>query len=205
MAQGSKATMASTREISHLILQARKKKKLKQEVLALQLGCSRSYISKLEKGIALPSPSLAEKLEAKLSLPKGELVRSVVQIKLRESTLKRQAVKQVRDGQTDSFIPIPKDGADGLKSFLLKAVDESMNKAGIRKGDILLVEMRPARNHDICVFSDGTTSNIRRYVKMDGVIRMTPESSEKKFKPAAFKPDNIEIHGIVKGQYLHKK
>lgn len=230
MVPANRAGALSIHDLSLNILRARKRQKLKQEVLGMLLGCSRSYISKLEKGIALPSPALAARLEEKLSLPKGELVRAVVRMKLKEAALKKQAVEAVRGGRVkfhldenvlvplyasttrawndgvDSYIAIPKSQiqVNGSRMFLLRAPDNSMDRAGIHKGDILLVEVRDVKNNDICVYCIGKDCFIRRYRKINGRIKMVPESMNKKNRPETYDPFKMKIEGVVRSLYLKK-
>lgn len=115
MAPGSKAYVASTLQISQTILKARKRLRIKQEGLGRLVGCSRSYISKLEKGNILPSPMLAIKLEKELKMKKGSLVRLIADIKAREATFKKLAIQIARSGKA-RFLP---DG-DGHRSVTKK-------------------------------------------------------------------------------------
>lgn len=93
----------STKDISLIILTHRKRCQFKQDVLGPMVGCSRSYISKLEKGNILPSVPLANDLEKALKLKSGSLVKIILRIKMKEMALKNQLRKQVlaaRFGQT---------------------------------------------------------------------------------------------------------
>lgn len=92
--------------ISRLVYHARKKLGFKQESLGQLVGCSGSYITKIEKGQAAPSTGMAMKLEKTLRLKKGTLLNSILQLKLRETNFKRQALLKARfggDGGAASF------------------------------------------------------------------------------------------------------
>src|SRR5688572_12292604 len=100
--------------ISRKLLKARKSLKMKQEVLGPLVGCSRSYISKIENGTSLPSVIIAQRFETALKMKKGELVQIIRMIKEKETALKKRAVAEARgywakDGyKKDGF----KDGFD---------------------------------------------------------------------------------------------
>jgi transcriptional regulator with XRE-family HTH domain len=96
----------TTRAIGKQIVTARKGQQLKQQILAQIIGCTRSYVSKLEQGNTLPSSLLAAKLENALNMKKGALVSVIQQIKQKEITLKKQAIMKarglaLRDGMMD--------------------------------------------------------------------------------------------------------
>src|SRR5688572_26054081 len=86
----------TVRAISRILLKARKTLGMKQEVLGPLVGCSRSYISKIENGASLPSSAIAERFEHHLNLKKGELVTIIRRIKDRELSLKKKAVAEAR-------------------------------------------------------------------------------------------------------------
>ncbi len=93
--------MASTRSLAERISSARKRQKIKQEALAGLMGCTRSYISKLESGRVIPSKTFAEKLESALSLRLDALASIVRVIRRNEAELKRQAVEHARGIHAD--------------------------------------------------------------------------------------------------------
>ena len=93
-----KVSVASALYLSDKISGARKRLKIKQEFLAGLLGCSRSYVSKLESGRVIPSVPFAEKLERALALRLGALTSVVRAIRLNEAALKRLAVDHARGG-----------------------------------------------------------------------------------------------------------
>jgi len=90
--------MSTTREIAILITNARKMKKLKQEVLCSLAGCSRSYISKLENGRSLPSSVIAARIEKALGLKRGALIGVILAIRKKELRLKKEAMHKARYG-----------------------------------------------------------------------------------------------------------
>src|SRR5262245_50037643 len=85
-------------QLSKMIYRARKERGLKQEALGHQVGCSGSYITKIERGQAVPSPVMASKLEEALGLKGGALSKAVNDIRTREEAFKREAVHKARFG-----------------------------------------------------------------------------------------------------------
>jgi transcriptional regulator with XRE-family HTH domain len=230
MELGYKHGTASTGLIARIILQSRKLRRIKQEVLAPAVGCSRSYISKLEKGHVLPSLTLATNLEKALNLKDGSLVKLVRDIKKKEAELRHQTRQHVRDArkgrikfllsenvliplyitrkgiwndQIHRYVAIPKNQLDGSQFFLYEVPDDSMDKAGIRKDDLVLVENRNPRNGEICVFCVLKKCFIRYCQRQKRSVDMIPRSSNPMHKILRYKNlDAIDLKGSVRGLYL---
>jgi transcriptional regulator with XRE-family HTH domain len=219
----------TARLLASNLLKARTRRKIKQEGLSLTVGCSRSYISKLEQGLILPSAALALKLEKALGVKSGLFVKVLAVIKRRETLLRDQARRAVRDarvGQSESlrndyvlvplyaatrtwtddidkYIAIPKTEMDGHKLFCLRVHDDSMDGAGIRKGNVILVEAKDAKDGDICVYCVGKICFIRRCRKNKNGLRMSPDSSSGTHAAADFGPGSrLHMKGIMKRVYL---
>ncbi len=90
--------MSSALYLAERIFGARKLRRIKQEALAAILGCTRSYISKLESSTVIPSADFALKLERALKLRRGTLGNIVETIRRNEASLKRQAIDHARGG-----------------------------------------------------------------------------------------------------------
>jgi transcriptional regulator with XRE-family HTH domain len=61
-------------ELSRLLHEARTSTKMSQEKLALEAGLDRSYISRLERGIANPSYLTLRKIAKALDMPLAEIL-----------------------------------------------------------------------------------------------------------------------------------
>lgn len=92
-----------------------------------------------------------------------------------------QPVLAVQD--IESYIPIPKDVSKGRELFALRVEGDSMIKAGIFDGDIIVVHHIPAAdNGDIVVAmiidemtGDGRAT-VKRFYKEQGRYRLQPEN-----------------------------
>lgn len=85
----------------------------------------------------------------------------------------------------------------GSKYFLLRAMGDSMNKAGIRDGDMVLVRQQPAADNGekvVALINDEAT--IKEYQATSEAVVLKPCSTNKKHKPIIL-TDNFEIQGVV--------
>ena len=77
----------------------------------------------------------------------------------------------------ESYFPIPAEILPNRETFMLTVKGESMIKAGILDGDMVLVEqLSTARNGDMVValVEDGAT--VKTFYKEDGYYRLQPEN-----------------------------
>ncbi len=98
----------------------------------------------------------------------------------------------------EAEIPVSIDLIKGSsKHFLLKAVGNSMNKAGINDGDIVLVKQQnTAENGSIVVALIDDEATIKEFQKTSEAIVLKPRSTEQKHKPILLNRD-FKIQGIV--------
>lgn len=90
---------------------------------------------------------------------------------------------------------------DSKKYFFLKAVGDSMNKAGINDGDMVLIHSQqnaPPGERIVALIDDEATIKIFRPGK--GFIALVPKSSNPDNKPIILR-ENFTIQGIVKAVY----
>lgn len=83
------------------------------------------------------------------------------------------------------------------KYFLLRASGDSMNKAGINNGDLVLVKQQPAADEGdkvVALIDDGAT--VKQYYRADGAIVLKPRSKNPNHKPI-FLTEDFQIQGIV--------
>lgn len=96
------------------------------------------------------------------------------------------------------YIPVSTAMAkSGSKYFLLRAIGDSMNDAGINPGDLLLVRQQPtAEDGDkvVALINDEATAKIFEKTK-DAVI-LKPKSKNKEHKPIIL-TDDCMIQGVV--------
>lgn len=99
----------------------------------------------------------------------------------------------------EAYIPVSTNLVKrGDTYFLLRASGTSMNKAGIRSGDILLVRQQStAENGDkvVALIDDDVTVKI--FERKGGVVILHPKSTDARHKPFIIS-HNCQIQGVVK-------
>lgn len=99
----------------------------------------------------------------------------------------------------DSYIPTDKKLLKKNKEhyFYIYADGDSMNKAGIKNGDLVLVrKAQTAEDGDrVITFIDGSVT-IKLFNKKDNCVVLQPKSTNKKHKPIILR-DNFKIQGVV--------
>lgn len=98
----------------------------------------------------------------------------------------------------EAMIPVSQRLAKpGGKYFLLRAVGDSMNKAGIKEGDLMLVREQPVANHgEIVVALIGDEATIKKIQLKGNKIVLMPESTKKEYQPIILDKDFM-IQGVV--------
>ncbi len=98
----------------------------------------------------------------------------------------------------ETEIPVSVDLIKGSsKHFLLRAVGNSMNNAGIKDGDLVLVKQQStAENGDKVVALIDDAATIKEFHKTREAIVLKPCSTEQKHKPIILTRD-FKIQGIV--------
>jgi repressor LexA len=85
----------------------------------------------------------------------------------------------------------------GHKYFLLRAVGDSMNEAGILSGDLVLVKQQNvAENgqHIVALIDDNAT--LKEFQHKGNVVALVPRSSNPKHKPIILERD-FQIQGVI--------
>ena len=94
----------------------------------------------------------------------------------------------------ECYVPVPEKMGRGRELFALRIQGESMIKAGILDGDIVIVDRTPvAENGEIVVALVGDSATVKRFYKEDGHYRLQPEND-------AFQPiivDEVILLGKV--------
>lgn len=81
--------------------------------------------------------------------------------------------------------------------FLLRAIGDSMNLAGIQPGDLVLVRVQNfAENGDKVVALIDDEATIKEFQRRDNVIILYPRSTNTEHKPIIVS-DSLQIQGIV--------
>lgn len=80
----------------------------------------------------------------------------------------------------------------------IKAVGDSMQDAGIRNGDYVIVEVTEAvENGDRVVAVVGNMAVIKQYTKTDGVVFLNPENKNGAYHPIVVGQEDSKIFGKV--------
>lgn len=85
----------------------------------------------------------------------------------------------------------------GSKYFLLRAVGDSMDKAGINSGDLVLVKQQNAAENGqniVALIDDDAT--LKEYQHKGNVVTLIPRSSNPKHKPIILEKE-FKIQGVV--------
>ncbi len=98
----------------------------------------------------------------------------------------------------EGFIPVSVALArSGSKYFLLRVAGDSMDKAGINDGDLLLVRQQiTAENGDKVVALIDDEATVKEFHRGREAIVLMPRSSNKKHKPIILTED-FQIQGVV--------
>ena len=77
----------------------------------------------------------------------------------------------------ENYFPVPAEYMPAGQSFMLKVKGDSMIRAGINSGDLVLVEQRKdVRNGDIVVALLEDSATVKTFYKEKGHIRLQPEN-----------------------------
>ena len=96
----------------------------------------------------------------------------------------------------EAYIPYEVNG-DPKEYFFLKTEGDSMNKAGIEEGNIVLIHKQPvASNGDIVVALIEDDATIKFFRKEKNKVILEPSSTNPKHKPI-YVYNNLQIQGIV--------
>lgn len=98
----------------------------------------------------------------------------------------------------EAYIPVSTSLArPGGKYFLLRAVGDSMNQAGIEDGNLVLVRQQPTADNGqkvVALIDDEAT--VKELHREKEVVVLNPKSTNKKHKPIVLTDDFI-IQGVV--------
>lgn len=85
----------------------------------------------------------------------------------------------------------------GYKYFLLRAEGDSMDKAGINNGDLLLIRQQSdAENGDLILALIDDEATVKEYNRSGGLVILKPKSTNKIHQPIILTSD-FRIQGIV--------
>lgn len=98
----------------------------------------------------------------------------------------------------EGFIPVSVNLAcPGFKYFLLRAKGDSMNKAGINDGDLMLVRQQStADNGDKVVALIDDEATVKEFNRGKETIILKPRSNNNEYKPIILTED-FQVQGVV--------
>jgi repressor LexA len=98
----------------------------------------------------------------------------------------------------EAYIPVSTQLAKmGSKYFLLRAHGDSMNKAGIRNGDILLIrQQQTADNGERVVALINDEATVKVFERTETAIILRPKSTNARHRPIVL-TENCSIQGVV--------
>jgi len=98
----------------------------------------------------------------------------------------------------EGFIPVSVSLAKpGFKYFLLRAKGDSMNKAGINDGDLILVRQQSAaKNGDIVVALIDDEATVKEFQHNKNCVVLMPKSNNKNHKPIIL-TENFQVQGVA--------
>ena len=98
----------------------------------------------------------------------------------------------------EGFIPVSTAIAKpGSKHYLLHARGDSMDGAGIKNGDMVLVRQRSTADEGdrvVALIDDEAT--IKEYRRSNGIVVLMPRSTNQKHKPIIL-TDDFQVQGVV--------
>ena len=98
----------------------------------------------------------------------------------------------------EAVIPVSRRFLRGSQQhFLLRAVGDSMNQAGINNGDVVLVRKQPTAEEGervVALINDSAT--IKEFRRVDGAVILKPRSDNPEHQPIVV-TDDIQVQGVV--------
>ncbi len=229
----SQVTITTQRELGQKLKQLREKHDLKQEGLGKKAHCAGVTVSRFESGERLMSLNYA--MEFDNIFGTGQMFfNSVSVIRRKEKSFKQTASEAARNGSPSPImgnkVPIPVLSAvpgvknrwrnddvertidfpdteiQGRSMYCLKAKSDSMDRAGIRKDDVVLIDPTThPKNDEIVLFGEGTDYQFLRYFKNEGQVSLVPESTQGGTLPLTLtKKNERKIRGVVEGVWFKR-
>lgn len=102
--------------------------------------------------------------------------------------------------EQQEYLEVPPSLRTSKPCYVLQVRGDSMIDEGILDGDYIVVEQRNrARNGEIVVaLVDGSEATLKRIEQQPGKVILHPANS--RLKPMRFRPDQVEIQGVLVGQ-----
>lgn len=203
--------------MADLVRRSRRRAKLTQYELARKLGCTDSYIAKIETGRAYPATDFLIRLFEELKIDERHLVNAALPQALKP--ILEKVMHGVRRGEP-TLRPLPIFGqiAAGypaetpraqlgelevlpetwsLSRYALKVSGDSMSPT-IQPGDLVLVDtsLRPRQNDIIACVLNGEAT-LKRYIKRGTIILLKADNPAFSDIIPVTVTDDFRIEGVV--------
>ncbi|MFQ5927583.1 MAG: S24 family peptidase [Terriglobia bacterium] len=208
--------MAKRSPLADLVRRARRHRRITQFRLAKKLGCTDSYIAKIETGRAYPSPEFLVQLFQELGIKERHLVealphglRTIVEKAFRvpraaASPWRRLPIfgEIVAGPPTEApqqvvgeFEVLPETWS--LSRYVLKVAGDSMTPT-IQSGDLVLVDTSLApRQNDIIACVINREATLKRYIKRGTIILLKADNPAFPDIIPVTSTDEFKIQGVV--------
>jgi len=129
----------------------------------------------------------------------NEVITAAAQIPLHGRIAAGTPIEAIRDEGT--LVDVPPTMLGRGEHYALEVDGDSMIKAGINDGDIVIIrEEKTARNGDIVVaLIDDSEVTLKRFRKSGSKIILEPENDE--YEPRVLDPERVQVQGHLAGLY----
>lgn len=202
--------------LADLVRRARHRAKLTQYELARKLGCTDSYIAKIERGRAYPATDFLIRLFEELGIDERRLFNAALPQSLKP--MLEKALRGMRRGPALRPLPIfgeivagsPSEATRAplgelevlpetwsLSRYALKVSGDSMSPT-IQPGDLILVDtsLRPRQNDIIACFLN-REATLKRYIKRGTIILLKADNPAFSDIIPVTVTDDFRIEGVV--------
>lgn len=202
--------------LADLVRRARRRANLTQYELARKLGCTDSYIAKIERGRAYPATDFLIRLFDELQIDERRLFNAAL-----PQSLKPMLEKALRGRRREPALrPLPIFGEIvagspsettraplgelevlpetwSLSRYALRVSGDSMSPT-IQTGDLILVDtsLRPRQNDIIACFLNGEAT-LKRYIKRGTIILLKADNPAFSDIIPVTVTDDFRIEGVV--------
>lgn len=175
-------------------------KEIKESIHLKSLRGASLQLEKLEKGGYIQRKKNSRRAIEVLIEPEQKKSQDLVEVPLVGEI--RAGTPLLAQENIEEYKKIPKYLLHGRNNaFLLKVKGDSMTKAGIKSGDIVIIgQQNSAENGDIVAafLPEEETATLKRYKKMQEYILLLPESYNPEYKPI------IETNVLIQGKVIEK-
>ncbi|MFQ5777997.1 MAG: helix-turn-helix domain-containing protein [Terriglobia bacterium] len=203
--------------LGELVRRARRQARQSQYELARKLGCTDSYVAKIETGRAYPATDFLVRLFAELKIDERQLVKVALPRALKP--ILEKVMRGVRRGEP-AVRPLPIFGEIvagspvearraalgelevlpetwSLSRYALKVSGDSMSPT-IQPGDLVLVDtsLRPRQNDIVACVLNGEAT-LKRYIKRGTIILLKADNPAFSDIIPVTSTDDFRVEGVI--------